>query len=131
LEEYITLIFRAEEEGNKQPAGIRQSELRMEILDQTQAGEGVHTEQTGERGRGLLLILVLSGLPFRPTPELGFPQWLILLVACLAYPLTLKMDQYISLKCWQTSMSSLNTETPNTPFTSGFKWDKKKYSLNV
>jgi hypothetical protein len=37
LDEYITSIFRAEEEGNAQPAEIIQSELRMEILDQTQA----------------------------------------------------------------------------------------------
>jgi hypothetical protein len=37
LDEYITAMFRAEEEGNTQPAEIILSELRVEILDQTQA----------------------------------------------------------------------------------------------
>jgi hypothetical protein len=65
--------------------------------------------------RGPLLILVLSGLPFTPTPELDFPQWLILLIFCLAYSLTPKMEQYIPLKCQQTSIrNSLNIGTQYT-----------------
>jgi hypothetical protein len=56
--------------------------------------------------------MVLSGLPFMPTSELGFPQWLILLTACLPYS---EDGAVHSSKIHQTSnRNSLNTETQHT-----------------